>query len=320
MAGRRPSGGTLAETYLARAGCTSRRLAGRLAAGSAIVADARGSGPEVFFFGPGGQLTMAASVNGTWSAARLGGPAAVSPGSLALGDTVDGPELFYLDGHGLTAAAATGRGWVTTPVVAPSGVAADSPLAAVSTGAHQVDVFFVDGHGRLAEAAQDQRGWRVGELPGQPARNTSLAAVNYLLGRPSTAAGPARLGIAVYYLTGSGQPAVTYAPAGQPWRGAALPGTATRILGADAYQAAGQPSRVFLSGPPSPGQSSSGLFRLDEARGPGGPWAARSPTPPSTRLPPWALLLAAFGLAAASLAAALWLARRRLAGRRPTGR
>jgi len=140
--------------------------------------------------------------------------------------------------------------------------------------------------------------------------------VNYLLGRPSTAAGPARLGIAVYYLTGSGQPAVTYAPAGQPWRGAALPGTATRILGADAYQAAGQPSRVFLSGPPSSGQSSSGSFRLDEARGPGGPWAARSLTPSSTRLPPWALLLAAFGLAASCLAAALWLARRRLP-RRP---
>jgi hypothetical protein len=95
-----------------------------------------------------------------------------------------------------------------------------------------------------------------------------------------------------------------------------LPGTATRLLGADAYQAAGQPSRVFLSGPPSPGQPGSGPFRLDEARGPGGPWAARSLTPSSTRLPPWALLLAAFALAASCLAAALWLARRRLT-RRP---
>jgi hypothetical protein len=205
---------------------------------------------------------------------------------------------------------------VTPPVDTPPGVAADSPLAAVSTGAHQVDVFFVDGHGRLAEAAQDQRSWRVSELPGQPAGNTSLAAVTYLLGRPSTAAGPARLGTAVYYLAGSGHPAVTYAPAGQPWRAAVLPGTATRLLGADAYQAAGQPSRVFLSGPPSPGQPGSGPFRLDEARGPGGPWAARSLTPSSTRLPPWALLLAAFALAASCLAAALWLARRRLT-RRP---
>jgi len=169
----------------------------------------------------------------------------------------------------------------------------------------------------LAEAAQDQRGWRVSELPGQPARNTSLAAVTYRLGRPSTAAGTARLGTALYYLTGSGQPAVTYAPAGQPWRGAALPGTATRILGADAYQAAGQPSRVFLSGPAGSGQPGSGPFRLDEARGPGGPWAVRSLTPSSTRLPPWALLLATSGLAASCLAAALWLVRRRLAGRRP---
>lgn len=140
---------------------------------------------------------------------------------------------------------------------------------------------------------------------------TFCAAVSYLPGRPSTAAGPARLGTAVYYLTGSGQPAVTYTPGGQPWRGTVLPGTATRILGADAYQTAGQPSRVFLSG-----QSSSGSFRLDEARGPGGPWTARSLTPSSTRLPPWALLLAASGLAASCLAAALWLARRRLP-RRP---
>lgn len=227
-------------------------------------------------------------------------------------------------GHGLTTAVRTGRGWVTAPVVAPSGVAADSPLTAVSTGAHQVDVFFVDGHGKLAEAAQDQRGWQVGELPGKPAGNTSLTAVNYLLGRPSTAAGPARLGTAVYYLTGSGQPAVTYAPAGQPWRSAALPGRATKILGADAYQAAGQPSRVFLSGPPSAGHPSSGRpssgqprsvpFSLVEARGPGGPWvsgSARALPPSSPGLPPWALWLAASGLAAFGSAATLWLAMRR---------
>ena len=100
------SGGTLAETYLARTGWTSRRLAGRPAAGSAIVADARGSGPEVFFFGSGGRLTSSADVNGTWSTSRVGGPAATRPGSLALGATVGGPELFYLDGHGLTAAVA----------------------------------------------------------------------------------------------------------------------------------------------------------------------------------------------------------------------
>jgi hypothetical protein len=41
-------------------------------------------------------------------------------------------------------------------------------------------------------------------------------------------------------------------------------GTATRILGADAYQTAGEPSRVFLSG-------ASGPPGLDEARRPGQP-------------------------------------------------
>jgi hypothetical protein len=203
---------------------------------------------------------------------------------------------------------------VTTPVVSPSGVAAGSPLAAVSAGAHQVDVFFVDGHGRLAEAAQDQRGWQVRELPGKPAGTTSLAAVSYLLGRPSTAAGTPRLGTAVYYLTRSGQPAVTYAPAGQPWRSATLPGTATRILGADAYQAAGQPSRVFLSGPPGSGQPDSGQLIVDETPALGGPWAARPLTPSSPRLPLAVLLLAAGGLAALSLTA-FWLVRRRLARR-----
>lgn len=46
------SGGTLAETYLARTGWTSRRLAGQPGAGSAIVAGTRASGPEVFFSAP----------------------------------------------------------------------------------------------------------------------------------------------------------------------------------------------------------------------------------------------------------------------------
>jgi hypothetical protein len=190
-------------------------------------------------------------------------------------------------------------------------------------------VFFVDGHGRLAQAVPDHRGqgqqeWQVSELPGSPARSTALAATSYLLGRPSTAAGPARLGAAVYYLTRSGRPAVTYAASGQPWRSMALPGTATKILGADAYQAAGQPSRVFLSGQPGSGQPgsgqpSSGQLSLDEARGPGGPWAAQSLTPSSPRLPLAMLLLAAGFMAVLGLAAFL-LVRRRLAQARGPGK
>jgi hypothetical protein len=298
------SSGTLTETYLASAGWTSRYLAGRPAAGSAIVADARASGPEMFYFGADGQLTSSAEMKGTWSAASTGGPPTTRPGSLALGSTVSGPELFYLDGHGIMAAASTGRGWATAPVASPSGVAADSPLAAVSAGAHQVNVFFIDGRGKLAEAAQDQRGWQVSEVPGAPAPGTSLAATSYLPGPQSTAAGPVPLGTAVYYLTRSGQPATTYADAGQPWRSAALPGRATGILGADAYQTARQPSRVFLSGP----------LGLDEASHPGGAWTAQSLAPSSVWLSPAALWLAASCLAGSCLAA-LWLVRRRLVPR-----
>jgi hypothetical protein len=86
-------------------------------------------------------------------------------------------------------------------------------------------------------------------------------------------------------------------------------GRATAILGADAYQTAGQPSRVFLSGPPG----------LDEARDPGGPWTAQSLAPSSRWRWPAALGLAALFLAGAGLVA-LWLVRRRLAGRRPAAR
>jgi PKD repeat protein len=303
------SGGTLAETYRASAGWTARRLAGRPAAGSAVAAEARAAGPEVFYFSVGGRLTSSAEVKGTWTVSGVGGPSTTRPGSLALGSTVSGPELFYLDGHNLMAAVSAGRGWAIAPVATPSGVAAGSPLAAVSAGAHQVDVFFIDGRGRLAEAAQGQRGWQVSELPGAPAPGTSLAAARYLPGAQSTAAGPVRLGAAVYYLTRSGKPAAAYAAGGQPWRTAALPGTASTILGADAYPAAGQPSRVFLSGPPS----------LDEAHDPGGRWTAQSLIPASGWLSPAALGLAASCLAGACLAA-LWLLRRRRAGRRPAAR
>jgi PKD repeat protein len=306
------SGGRLAETYLADSGWAALPLAGRPASGSAIVADARASGPEVFYFGAGGRLTSSADVNGTWSTSRAGGPAATALGSLALGETVSGPELFYLDGHAIMTAVNTGRGWETAPVSSPSGIAAHSPLAAVSTGTRQVDVFFIDGHGMLAEAAQGQRGWQVSELSGRPARGTQLAATRYLRGAQSAAAGPARLGTAVYYLTRSGRPATAYSADGQPWLSAVLPGTATRILGADTYQTAGQPSRVFLSGS---GQLSSGQLTLDEGRGPGGPWTARSLTPSSAGLPAAVLWLAVGGLAAGGLVAvwlaALWLARRR---------
>ena len=144
------------------------------------------------------------------------------------------------------AAARHGSGWVTAPVSSPFGSRRDSPLAAVSAGARRVNVFFIDGRrqaGRSGPGPAGLAGQRTARTAGQ---DTPLAATSYLLGAQSTASGPARLGTAVYYLTRSGRPATTYSAGGQPWRSAVLPGTATRILGADAYQAAGEPSRVFL--------------------------------------------------------------------------
>ncbi len=82
------------------------------------------------------------------------------------------------------------------------------------------------------------------------------------------------------------------------------PVRAARILGADAYQAAGEPSRVFLSGPSG----------LDEARDPGGPWTAQSLVRTSGWLPPVALGLTALCLAGSGLVA-FWLVRRRRAPR-----
>jgi len=77
---------------------------------------------------------------------------------------------------------------------------------------------------------------------------------------PSTAAGPPGSASRCTTSPGPGSPRSPTRPPGSRG-GAAPPGTATRILGADAYQAAGQPSQVFLSGPPSPGQPAAGSVR-----------------------------------------------------------
>jgi PKD domain/CHAP domain len=267
------SGGTLAETYLGRSGWTTAKLAGAPAGGSAIAASAGPSGPEVFYFGSGGRLTESADVNGGWVAAAVGGPPAADLGSLALADTSTGPELFYLTGTGtLTAATEHDGSWRATPVRTGLGVAPDSPLSAITVGPGQVSVFFIDGHGKLAEAASGGPGWAVRELPGSPVRGSSVTATSYLLAGQSMAGGPAGTGAEVFYGAASGQPAVTYRD-GPQWQTAVLPGRTAGILGADAYQVAGEPSRLFLSGP----------LTLDEASAPAGPWTSSAlPASPAT--------------------------------------
>jgi PKD domain-containing protein/CHAP domain-containing protein len=194
------SHGLLSQTYLGRSSWTAAPLAGRPAEGSAIVALARASGPEVFYFGAGGQLRSSAYHRGAWLTSRVTGPSATTVGSLALGATVSGPELFYLHGTTLLAARRAGAGWRTVPVRSTFGVAPGSPLAAVSTSGYRVDVFFRDRRGNLAVAAQDQHGWAVSQLPGAPA-GTSLMAAAYPLDRHSTVGAPTRVRMTVFYQT-----------------------------------------------------------------------------------------------------------------------
>jgi PKD repeat protein len=228
------SGGSLSETYLGRFGWRSRRLPGRPAAGSAIAAYAGRSGPEVFYFGARGRLRDTADVDGKWSTSTVPGPSAIALGSLALGATVRGPEVFYLSGQSLSAdhllaTVSTGRAWRTAPVSTPSGIAPDGPLAAVSASPYHADVIFFDGRGNLAEAAQDREGWKVSERPGPAlpdpvAPDVTLSATSYLPHGQSTEGAPADAGVAVYYRTGSGRLVVTYSAGGQRWRNAVVSG------------------------------------------------------------------------------------------------
>jgi PKD repeat protein len=244
------SGASLSETYLGRFGWRSRRLPGRPVAGSAIAAYAGASGPEVFYFGAGGRLKESADINGRWSASAVAGPAAITLGSLALGATVNGPEVFYLSrnslsghslsGHSLSedhllAAVSTGRSWRTTQVSTPSGIAKDGPLAAVSASPYRVDVLFFDGQGDLSEAVPDRGGWQVSELPGPTlpdplAPDVTFSATSYLPGGQSSAGTPTEIGTAVYYRSGSGQPVVTYSAAGQAWRSTVVSGRLARTV------------------------------------------------------------------------------------------
>lgn len=291
-------GGALTETYLDGSGWTSQALAGSPEAGSAIVASADPSGPDVFYFGSSGALGEASDQGGSWSATAVSGPPTSTPGSLALADTATGTDLFYLDQHGsLVMATDLGGSWITVPIPSLYGVAAGSSLSAVTAGA-DVDLFFTDGHGKLAEARIFGVLPVITELPGTPAPGTQLASSAYLTGSSSSAAGgQVPMGQAVYYLTSSGQPEVDYSTASglqQSWLTATLPGTGTGIYGADAYQEPGQSLSVYLS--------DSGQLSLDQASSPSGTWSPVSlPTTTST----WANQIVLYAATSADQATAL---------------
>jgi len=276
------SAGTLAETYLGSSGWVTQQLAGSPAPGSAIVATTMpGGGVAVFYVTAGGKLAETSGQGTTWTVSVLPGPRAADPASLALADTPGGPLLFYTSGHGtlmMSPARGTGR-----PVA--RGVASGSTLAAVPTGTGGARVFFAARGGRLDDATVTGHGRPdVRTLPGSPAA-APLTATTFLL--PQDRTGPVIFGLPtappsagageeVFYLTAAGHPAVTYTDAaGGPWQATALPSTAASILGADAYQVAGQPSRLFLTGSAGPS--------ADSAASPAGPWTAGAlPATPAT--------------------------------------
>lgn len=254
--------GTLAQTYLGGTGWLSQQLAGQPADGSAIVATSTTAGPEVFYFNADGRLAESAEHGSSWLATTVGGPPTSDPGTLALAETGGGPVLFYRVGQGSVVASSPSG--LTLPVATHA--AAGSPLAAVTTPQGLPRVFFTDEAGRLAAATI---GGGVAELPGSPA-GTSLAATNYLLPGSATS-----LGTEVFYLTASGQPAVSYDD-GSGWQAASLPaGTATALTAANAYQVAGQPTEAFTETAAGPVEYT--------AAGPAGPWSAQPlPVAPAT--------------------------------------
>jgi hypothetical protein len=245
----RSSGGTLAQTYLGGAGWTTQPLAGQPEQGSALAATTQAGqdpqGPAVFYFNAAGQLSETAAKGTSWVTSTLAGPATSDAGSLTLADTASGPQVFYLAAPGtLTVASGSGR---PTAISSPYGVAADSPLSAITTRSGQASVFFTDQRGKLAEATQAAKGWTVAELPGTTVP-TALAALN----SPDQE---------VFSVTGGGQPAVT-AWNGQQWQTTALPGPATGIEAVSAYP----DQELFLA-------DGTGLS-LDQGTAPGAAWTA----------------------------------------------
>lgn len=257
----RSATGALAQTYLGADGWVTQQLAGHPAADSAIVATSTPAGPEVFYFTADGRLAESAQRGTSWVTSAVSGPATSDLGALAIADTTTGPVLFYRDANAGVVADTPGRS--SLPVA--TSVAAGGPLAAVTTPSGQASVYFTDQAGRLATVTP---GGAVAELPGNPAGG-SLFATTYLR------AGGA-LGTEVFYQSADGQLAVSYDD-GSGWRAAGLPAgtTATALIAANAYQVAGQPTKLFA-------QTASGPYEY-QAAWPSSRWSAqRLPAAPAT--------------------------------------
>jgi PKD domain/CHAP domain len=295
----RAADGSLAETYQSTSGWVTRDLPGQPVAGGTIVATTTTSGSAaVFFVDTAGNLAESVLGPAGWTTSNVlrGGPA-IDAASLALADTTSGIEIFAIGPGGtIRVFSSDGGGWSSRGIPAKS--ASGGSLAALTTPAGQASVVYVDGHGgslaQATEAGPTTAGkWDVTDLPATPAATTSLAATTYLLpsvipatpgdfpGQPgsttsSTVADP--LGTEAFYLTASGSPAVAWND-GTGWQTATLPGTATGVVAATAYQVEEEPSNLYLSGSAGLTEETTGARSGD----PSGTWTSLTlPDTPAT--------------------------------------
>jgi hypothetical protein len=295
----RAADGSLAETYQSTSGWVTQELPGSPVAGGAIVATTTASGgAAVFFVDAAGNLAESVLGSDGWTSTELlpGGPA-IDPASLTLADTTSGTEIFAVGPAGtIRVVSSDGGSWASRGI--PAKTAASGSLAALTTPDGSAAVVYVDAHGgSLAEATEAGPAtagkWDVTDLPATPAAASSLAATTYLLpsvipatpgdfpGQPgsttsSTVAEP--LGTEAFYLKASGSPAVVYND-GTGWKTATLPGTATGIVAATAYQVEEEPSNLFLAGPGGLTEETTGARSGD----PSGSWTSLTlPDTPAT--------------------------------------
>jgi PKD repeat protein len=279
--------GLLAQTSSPDGAWATSPVTGDPAAGSDIVATTvpsvyspRGVAPAVFYFNQAGQLSESAETGGVWTAQTLPGPMA-SHWSLALADGTEGghasQQVFYPAGQQRLAVISSAGGWWHSATIwSRFGVAADSPLSAISgdRGSSQ-SVFFIDASGRLAEATPGHRHmWLVRQLPGPDASVTTIAAVRYLL-----ASGAERE--EAFYLSSTGQPVLDWAT-GPTWRSQSLPGAARTILGVGTYPDAGGPQQLFLGNQPGAGAGGRGVDMDSTISASSGWTSSRLPDSPAT--------------------------------------
>jgi hypothetical protein len=294
----RAADGSLAETYQSSSGWVTQDLPGKPAAGGTVVATTTTSGnPAVFFVDTAGRLAETAQGSSGWTTRTLLPFApAIRAASLTLTDTTRGPVLFAAGRIGDVVAISSLAGrWFSWPV--PALTAPAGSLAALTTPSGRAAVVYVSPRGSLAEATQAGATtvgrWSVKDLPGAPAPGSTLAATTYLLpsmipaapgsfpqppGSTTSSNVAPPFGTEAFYLTASGTPAVTY-NAGTGWQTATLPGTASNIVAASAYQVEEEPSDLFLSGTGGLTEETTGARSGD----PSGTWTSLTlPDTPAT--------------------------------------